>query len=64
MNISLLLDSQNAYQSSRSTDTTLNCLSSILEKTSNNKETALVVFLDIENAFDKVPISMILIALK
>ena len=64
MNISLLLDSQHAYQSSRSTDTTLNCLFSILEKTSNNKETALVVFLDIENAFDKVPISMILIALK
>ena len=32
-------------------------LSSVLERTLNHKETALVVFLNIEGAFDKVPIT-------
>ena len=64
VNVYPLSDSQHAYQSGRSTDTALYCLSSILEKTLSHKETALAVFLDIEGAFDRVPIPTILRALK
>ena len=64
LGIFLLSDSQHAYCSSRSTDTALYCLSSILERTLNHKETALVVFQDIEGALDKVPFTTIFKALR
>ena len=52
--------SQHAYQPGRSTDTALYSLSFLLERNLNAKEIALAVFLDIEGAFDKVPIDTIL----
>ena len=47
-----------------STDTALYCLFSTLKRTLNHKETDLVLFLNIEGAFDRVPIAMILRALR
>ncbi|KAG8201000.1 hypothetical protein JTE90_021462 [Oedothorax gibbosus] len=56
--------SQHAYQPGKSTDTALYSLSFILEKNVKAKEIALAVFLDIEGAFDKVPIEAIVRALE
>lgn len=55
---------QHAYQPGKSTDTALYNLSYILEKNVKEKEIALAIFLDIEGAFDKVPISSIVQALE
>ena len=55
-NVFPLSDSQQAYQSGRSTK--------LKKDTLNHKETALAVFLDIEGAFDKVPIATIIRVIK
>ena len=55
-----LSDFQHAHQSGRFTDIALHCFSSTLEITLYHKETAFAVFLDVEGAFDKISIAMIL----
>jgi ribonuclease HI len=54
---------QHAYQPGRSTSTALYDVTFLLERSMHVKEMALAVFLDIEGAFDRVPVDTIVRAL-
>jgi ribonuclease HI len=59
-----LSDSQHAYQPGRSTETAIYELTHALEKSMNGDRGSLAVFLDIEGAFDRVPVRTVLRALR
>jgi hypothetical protein len=64
LRMSPLSDSQHAYLPGRSTETAIYELTHALEKSMNGERGSLAVFLDIEGAFDRVPVRTVLRALR